>query len=146
MQYFLPLALAKSVNALMFSINNKLRTLLLASGLMIVFSMQAHAQDDWTALTTIDGVEISYQKSKCDDLEVLLIKAVNTTANKFSLSLNYTFTMDGNEVGAGSLGELSLEANESLFSSCSDGLKINVYDHVSMFDEDMFSLKISKSE
>jgi len=56
MQHFLPSGLAKNVSPLVISANKTFRKLILASGLLIVFSMQANAQEEWTALTTIGGV------------------------------------------------------------------------------------------
>jgi hypothetical protein len=122
------------------------RTLLLASGLLIVFSMQANAQDDWKSLTTIDGVEISYQKVNCDSGEVLLIKATNTLDQQKTVNLNYAFTsnLDKSIVGEGDLGQIELDANSEVSTQCGDDLTIKVFEHISMFNEDEFTLKITK--
>lgn len=146
MQHFLPTGLARYVSPLVFLTNKVFRTFLMASGLMIVFSMQANAQDDWTDLTTIDGVKISYQESNCDEGPALLIKMVNSSGAAISMNLDYTFSMGNSEIGGGSLGSVSLDVDEQMTSTCNEGLKIMVFEHLSMFDASIVSLQITKAE
>ena len=113
--------------------------------------MQANAQeqnDNWKLLTTIDGVQISYQKTSCDDNETLTIKAVNTNNQDITLDLKYNFTanFDDSNMGNGTLGKIALEANAEKVSTCGDDLSINVYEHFSMFNEKEFTLTVTKSE
>ncbi len=121
------------------------RTLFLASGLLIVFSVQAKAQDDWKPLTTIDGVEISYQKSECDIAEVYLIKAVNNSGQAVSFNLSYELRMDDNNSAQGDLGSLELAASAELISTCEEGLLINVFDHFTELGKE-YTIQITKSE
>lgn len=113
----------------------------------MLISIQTYGQDnDWKLLTTIDGVEISYQKTICDDVDVLLIKLVNTTSQDISMNLDYAFLMDGSKFTGGSFEQIEIGAGSEIAGTCSTGLKINVFDHLTMFDENMYSLKITKSE
>jgi hypothetical protein len=130
---------------LALSFAKKFRTLLLASGLFIVFSMQANAQDDWKSLTTIDGVEISYQKSECDYAEVYLIKAVNNSGQSVSFNLSYELRMDDNNSAKGELGNLELAASAELVSTCEGGLMINIFDHFTELGKE-YTIQITKSE
>jgi len=145
MQHFLPYGLAKFVSPLVVTINKSFRTLLLASGLLLVFSMQANAQDDWTPVATIDGVEISYMKSKCNYSEVYFFKAVNTSNSSVALDLSFKITLDETQSASGELGSLELPGSGELVSSCDGGLMINIFDHFTVLDQS-YSLEITKSE
>lgn len=139
----------KGIARLVILLICKSRTLFTSIILLMLISFQTYGQDEtWKALTTIDGVEISYQKSLCDSNEVLLIKAVNTNDQTTSLNLVYSFTskVDNSIMGKGDLNEIVLEANAETASACGGTLSINVYDHFSMFNEEEFTIIISKSE
>lgn len=149
MQHLLPIGLAKSVNLVTLSVTKLFRTLLLASGLLVVFTMQAKAQSgDWSSLTTIDGVEISYQHVFCDNGEILLIRLENSAEQAVSFNLQYKITSndDASIVGSGELGIVSIEANSVISSTCGDNIVINSSDHISFFNKDEFTLSITKTE
>ena len=71
MQHLLPIGLAKSVNLVTLSVTKLFRTLLLASGLLLVFSMQANAQESevikgWDNLEEAEFLfDVYYQILKC---------------------------------------------------------------------------------
>lgn len=145
MQQTLLIRLAKFVRLLVVGTIKSFRITLLASGLFLVLSMQARAQDDWKKVTTIDGVEISYQRIDCNNAEVLLIKAVNTKDQAVSLDLSYVIQVDETTSGKGDLGKITLDANAELVSGCEDDLSINVFEHFTEFNLN-YSLQITKSE
>ncbi|NVJ64822.1 MAG: hypothetical protein HWD84_11435 [Flavobacteriaceae bacterium] len=148
MQQTLLIRLANFVRPLVVGTIKSFRTTLLASGLFLALSMQVNAQDEWKRVTTIDGVEISYQKASCDGSEVLLIKAVNKSDASVSIDLTYTFQskVDNSIMGTGELGEIEIAPQSELSGSCEDGLHININNHFSMYSEEEFSLTITKTE
>ena len=130
---------------MMRKITKKLTHFIYITVLFFCASTMAQNQtDNWQLLTTIDGVEISYKKTFCDYNEVLLIKVVNTTNQEISLNLNYTFHSNNVNIGEGSLSEIVLGANAEISSECGDDLLINVYQHFTMFNENEFTLTVTK--
>ena len=108
-------------------------------------TMAQNQTDNWQLLTTIDGVEISYKKGNCDVFETLFIKTKNTTSESLTISLKYDFSMDGESIGSGILSINGLAGQTELFSDCITGPKINVFDHLSIFDESTVTLTIIKN-
>lgn len=114
---------------------------------MMLLSIQSYAQDEeWKSLTTIDGIEIQYQKTMCDNAEVILLWAKNTGDYSQSISLTYNFVMEGESVGSGDLSPIELAPQAESIATCETGLRINVYDHLSIFDESLVNLTITKSQ
>jgi hypothetical protein len=73
------------------------RTLLLASGLLIVFSMQANAQDDsWTLQTTVNNVDFFHKLVDCGDRKAVLIKFDNK--NSFDVKISWKQIIGTKEV------------------------------------------------
>ena len=112
----------------------------------MLISIQTYGQDnDWKLLTTIDGVEVSYLKGNCEESEMLFIKTKNTTPESLSISYKYDFQIDGESVGSGVISMNDLAGQTELSGDCETGLRINVYDHLSMFDESVVTLTITKN-
>ncbi len=62
-----------------------------------------------------------------------------------TISLKYDFSMDGESIGSGILSINGLAGQTELFSDCITGPKINVFDHLSIFDESTVTLTIIKN-
>lgn len=137
------------INGLLVSNATKyLRTLLLVFGLLYSFSMTGQSSNDWTPITTIDGIEVSYQKASCDGSEVLFIKAVNKSDASVSVDLTYAFhsKVDNSLIGSGELGKMTIGQQSEVSGTCEDGFFINVNNHFSMYSEEEFALTITKTE
>lgn len=106
MQHYLPYRVAKIVNPLLVSASKSIRTLFLASGLLLVFSMQAKAQEpeyiqNWLPLEEAEfhfDVFFAVVKCSADSEPMVLLNAFNEAGNVDSIGFTLELTDDaGNE-------------------------------------------------
>ena len=106
---------------------------------------QEASPDGFNYLKTIDGVELYYQHSVCDDGEYLLVKAVNKNENSVSLNLQPSWLSNNGTLNSSHTLTFEVGSNAEVTGDCNKPeLRVSIYEFFSMYSAEANKLNLTK--
>ncbi len=107
---------------------------------------QENMPEEFTFLKTIDQVDIYFSKIFCgDNVEYLVIGAINNSNASVSLSLQPVFLSDDNSFSSSAPISFTLSVGEQIIGDCNaSNLQVSVFEFFTQYDPDLVTFDLTK--
>ena len=109
------------------------------------YEQDSEAQD-YTFLKTIDKVDIYFKQVFCEDnVEYLIIKAINKSTDSVSLNLQPTFKLDDTSFSSKTSLSFTLSGGATIIGDCNTlNLKVDIFEFFTQYDPTLMKFDLTK--